>query len=118
MRRLLLTLVSLLLAAAAEPGSVSTNLQQSIVASLGRMMVLPQTTVWQFDWSKPGPAGGTLVCGHVNYQDSTRHYLGLQPFFAIVRNGKVAESGIQTKSGAVDPTGAISYSYDQYCGNK
>lgn len=76
----------------AEP--VSPELQAAVRDRLGRQILNPFTARWQFD--KMGPyAGETMVvCGHVNFQNGINVYLGPQPFYAVVADGKVRQADI------------------------
>lgn len=115
--RLALSAVALLLVAAAPPPSdpVPPALQDVIIAKISTTLVLPASAIWQFDRSQPYALGGTLVCGRVNYQISTRRYVGMSPFYAVVNDGKVSEWALVSTEYKLDPTGATTLAYKQHC---
>jgi len=116
--RVFLPGLAILLAAAAQAANrVPAAVQQVVMAYLEPSLVLPATALWTFDSAAPFPLGGTLVCGHVNYQISTRRYVGPSPFYAIVSDDHVREWGLVTPSTSSDPTGAIRLNYQEHCGH-
>ncbi len=117
MRVPILACAALLVAAAPAANSVSPAIQQVIMAYLEPTLVLPATALWTFESATPFALGGTLVCGHVNYQVSTRRYLGPAPFYAILIDNKVREWGLVTPGYSSDPTGAIKLTYQEHCGH-
>jgi hypothetical protein len=107
----------LLVAAAPAANRVPPATQQVIMAYLEPTLVLPATALWTFDSATPFALGGTLVCGHVNYQVSTRRYVGPAPFYAILVDNKVREWGLVTHGASTDPTGSIKLNYQEHCGH-
>jgi hypothetical protein len=67
---------------------VSDALQAKSEAALNLLLIKPETALWTFDWVRPYPGGGSIVCGRVNYQDSAQKYRGLHRFFATFSSGK------------------------------
>ena len=110
-------ILSLILAAAAPADPVPVDMQQKIIAHFSPAMVLPQTTIWHFDRMAPFVLGGVTVCGRVNYQNSTKKYLGLEPFYAVVQDGAVNDGGISSNDKLLDPEGSVAFSYKQHCGD-
>ncbi len=109
----------LLMAAQADAvAAVPVPMQRSIQGYFAPTMVLPALALWRFENIKPYGGGGDLVCGEVNYQDSTRQYLGYLGFYAVVRNGKVTMGGIRAANEAQDPTGAFEFAYSKLCSRK
>src|SRR5580692_11311334 len=89
MDRALTAFALLFLAAAAPANSPADNnvpvaLQQRVIDHYSHLFIMPQTAIWQFDFARPFLLGGTLVCGHVNYQNSERQYVGAQPFYLVL----------------------------------
>lgn len=120
MRNHLSRLTPLLVLAAAPAASgwaapVPKALQQPVIDHFRGVFVLPDLVIWQFDQAKPYPLGGMTVCGHVNILNSTRRYMGLQPFYAVVRDGAWVEGDIVGNK-VQDPTGAVAASYKTLCG--
>jgi len=79
----------MLVAAAPKHGEpVSDELQLKAEASLNLLLIKPESALWTFDWVRPYPGGGSIVCGSVNYQDSAKKYLGPHRFFATLSSGR------------------------------
>ncbi len=112
-------LFAVLMAALAAPQAfanpVPVPTQRLVQAHFAPILVLPATAIWRFEVLKPYAGGGDLVCGHVNFQVSTRRYLGFLGFYAVVQNGKVANGGIEADSEIQDPTGAFKFAYQTLC---
>jgi hypothetical protein len=102
--------------AAASP--VDVPVQRLIQSHFSPNLVLPATALWRFDSVKPYGGGGDLVCGHVNFQNSMRRYLGFLGFYAVVRSNKVALGGIEADDPMQDPTGAFKFAYHNLCDEK
>jgi hypothetical protein len=99
-------------AAAGEPTLAD---RQAVIEHFRPIFVLPQFTRWQFDDAKPYRLGGTLVCGHVNFQNSNRVYLGNEAFYIVLKEGKYQEGGIVGNE-IQDPSGATAFAYKILCG--
>jgi hypothetical protein len=76
--------------------------------------VLPDFTKWRWDNAKPYPLGGRLICGHVNFQNSNRRYMGEEAFYAVVRDGKYREGGVVGNM-IQDPAGTVRFAYKTLC---
>jgi len=77
---------------AAQAG-LSKEMRDLIETTFANRFVYPETTQWHFASVKPYFGGSTLVCGHYNGQDSMRVFHGLKPFFVVVTDGVVSDSG-------------------------
>jgi len=88
--------------------------QQVVIEHFRSTFVLPQFTQWRFDKAGPYRLGGTLICGGVNFQNSVRRYVGEQPFYAVVRDGKFTEGGI-VGNAVQDPAGTVQFAYNILC---
>ena len=97
---------------------VPQALRQAVMDKMARGFVLPDSVVWKFDFTQPYPTGGTSVCGRVNYQNSTRRYVGEQPFFARLLSGRVIKAGIISPSKIEDPVHAVADAFAVACGGK
>ncbi len=94
---------------------VPDDIRQEVIAQMQRTFVYPQLVIWKFDFMQPYPTDGMAVCGRVNFPSSTRRYIGEQAFFAHLRNGKVAESGIVAQRQNEDPVLANAAAYKIAC---
>lgn len=83
-------------ARAAQEEPVSFDLQDKVIAKIGRLLVMPETARWVFDFIRPDPGGGQIVCGKVDYQDSTKKYQGPHRFFAIYSRDKVNQVMVES----------------------
>ncbi len=90
--------------------------RQAVIDKFARGFMLPQTVLWKFDYVQPYPIGGFAVCGRVNYQNSTRKYVGEQRFFARLQDGRVTQSGIVARNKMEDPAHANADAYAIACG--
>ncbi len=97
-------------------GDVPLKTQRLVQQHFAPQLVLPATALWRFDVIKPYQGGGDIVCGKVNFQNSTRRYIGYLGFYAVVRNGTVGISGIEAENTMEDPTGAFKFAYQNFCG--
>ena len=88
--------------------------QQVIIEHFRTTFVYPQFTQWRFESAAPYRLGGNLVCGHVNFQNSNRVFVGEKPFYTVVRNGQYLEGGI-VGSKVEDPAGTIAFAYNLLC---
>jgi len=111
-------LVCLVFAAAALAADVPVDTKRLIQSHFAPTLVLPATAIWRFDGMKPYGGGGDMVCGKVNFQNSTRRYIGFLGFYAVIRNGKVGISGIEAENVMQDPTGAFKFAYHNFCGGR
>ena len=98
------------------PGTakVPPDTQFLVESAFAPQLVLPATAMWRFEYMKPY-GSGQIVCGHVNFQRSTRQYIGFLGFYAVVRHGRVGISGIEAENAMQDPTGSIKFAYDSMC---
>ncbi len=78
-------------ARSAELSAVSQDLQDKVEDKAAAQLVKPETAVWIFDFIRPDPGGGRIICGKINYQDSTKKYRGPYRFFATVRGANVVK---------------------------
>lgn len=105
---------------AGRPGrsdDVPPEVRQAVTDRFARGFLLPNTVMWKFDYTQPYPTGGLAVCGRVNYQNSTRRYVGEQPFFARLQDGRVIQSGIVARSKIEDPVHANANAFAIACGD-
>jgi hypothetical protein len=79
-----------------------------------KLFVLPDTVLWDFDFIKPYPLGGTTVCGRVNFQNSNRVYGGKQLFYTVFQEGKAVDGGV-VGNVVDDPTGTTRDSRHRFC---
>jgi hypothetical protein len=87
-----------------------------VKASFREIFLLPDQVHWEFDVVRPYPTTGTSVCGRVNYEDSTRHYVGFRLFFAVLVDGHVTDHRIVPDSYVADPTYTNLQGYKIACG--
>jgi hypothetical protein len=113
--RPLAALVLLPLAAARAATPVPPDVQQRIIAKFADTLVLPETAIWRFDDFRPFEAGGNVACGHINYQDSTRAYIGWRPFYAVVRGSAIDSTGMVPRWAKQDAVGAVTGNYNTLC---
>jgi hypothetical protein len=109
---------ALLLMAAAEPASIDVppDIRQAVIARLSPQFAVKETAIWEFDSLTPYILGGTLVCGKVNFQNSLRRYMGMLPFYIVVkRGGATGDSGIMPLNLEDDPTGTQYATYRKIC---
>lgn len=86
--------------AASQEQPVSVEVQDKVIAVIGRQLVKPETARWVFDFIRPDPGGGQIICGKVDYQDSTKKFLGAHRFFVTYSGGKVRQMALES----TDPT--------------
>jgi hypothetical protein len=98
--------------ASADPVALAD--QQVIIEHFRTTFVYPQFTQWRFEDAKPYRLGGMAICGHVNFQNSNRVYIGEKPFYTVVRDGRYLEGGI-LGSAYLDSTGATKFAYHILC---
>ena len=79
----------------AEISPVTQDLQDKVEEEAARQLVKPETALWTFDFMRPDPGGGQIICGKIRYQDSTKTYRGPYRFFAAVRGKKVVKVTFQ-----------------------
>jgi hypothetical protein len=103
------------LGAASPPPPVPADIQQRVIAHFSDAFVLPDTAIWKFDGYPPFPEGGNVACGRVNYQDSTKAYIGYRGFFAVIRGPNIDAANILPRFSRQDPTGAATATYHQLC---
>jgi hypothetical protein len=96
--------------------NIPIETQTLIKARFRNTFLLPELVQWKFDFTKPYPTGGIAVCGRVNYQVSTRRYVGFRPFMALVVDGRVTDHRIVPGVYAEDPTYASLAAYKVACG--
>ena len=87
-------------ALAAEEAPVTIDMQDKVEEAAAKQLVKPETALWTFDFVRPYPGGGQIVCGKISYQDSTKKYRGPYRFFATVRSDKVVKVTLQEASRA------------------
>jgi hypothetical protein len=97
-----------------NPQDVSKEERDLVTGFFRKFLVLPDNAVWRFESVRPF-LNGDVVCGHVNYQNSDRRYLGFVGFYAEIRHGEVRESGMEPQLKAEDPAGAIEFAYQIHC---
>ena len=114
-RYLLLSLALAPLSVPARATPVPPDVQQRVIAVFSANLVLPDTAVWRFENYVPFPDGGNVACGTVNYQDSTKVYIGWRGFFAVVRGPEITTKGILPRYKGQDPTGGAMYDYNLLC---
>jgi hypothetical protein len=100
---------------AAMANPVPSKTQRLLEAFFAPQLPLPDTAIWRFELIKPYMGGGDIVCGAVNFQRSTRVYIGFLGFYAVVRHGKVGINGLQAEHAQQDPTGAFKFAYETLC---
>jgi hypothetical protein len=88
--------------------------QQVITEHFRPIFVYPQFTRWRFETAAPYRLGGMLICGHVNFQNSNRVFVGEKPFYTVVRNGRYLEGGIVGNK-VEDPAGSVAFAYSLLC---
>jgi hypothetical protein len=87
-----------------------------VIDHFSPMFVVPQTAIWEFDSISHYLLGGTLICGKVNYQDSLHRYVGLQPFYLVVRsNHSIGDGDLLPLYVIRDPTGTKRSTYTKVC---
>jgi hypothetical protein len=99
----------------AAANDVSIAYQRLVKAHFAINLPLPDLAIWRFDSVRPYPGGGDIVCGKVNYQNSTRVYMGMLGFYVVIRNDRVGLSGIEANNAMEDPTGAFKFAYHNLC---
>ncbi len=113
-RRAWLGLVMCACAGAARADDVPVALQDTVEAAMALNFIRPQTTVWRFDGVKPYVLGDRVVCGYVNFQTASAHYLGYHQFYAVIHEGTVALAQIDDP--ANDSSGQLAAKLRQLCG--
>jgi hypothetical protein len=98
----------------ASAGEPTLADRQAVMEYFRPMFVLPQFTRWRFEDAKPYRLGGTLVCGHVNFQNSNRVFQGDKEFYIVIKDGKYKEGGI-IGNAIQDPSGATAFAYKILC---
>jgi hypothetical protein len=110
-------LISLLLTCAALPaGALEPDPKQRamIDAYFSPQFVWPDQAIWRYLKTQPF-LDGTLWCGQVNEMNSSRRYLGFQPFYVTLYADGVHEGAIMG-SAHDDPTGTLRGMLKQRCG--
>lgn len=79
----------------AGPASVTQQDRDLVESELGPQFVYPDTTVWQYLGSRPFVGDGKIICGRVNTMNAARQWRGFQRFFALLRGGKLVQSGFE-----------------------
>ncbi len=87
-------------AAASPQQPVSFEVQDKVIAVIGRQLITPETARWVFDFIRPDPGGGQIVCGKVDYENSAKVFQGPHRFFAAYNRGKVGSVAVESS----DPT--------------
>ena len=95
---------------------VPDDVRQAVIDRMQRTFIYPMLVIWKFDFIRPYPTDGIAICGRLNFPDSTRHYVGEQPFFAHMSGGRVTESGIVARRQNEDPVLANANAYKIACG--
>jgi hypothetical protein len=98
----------------ASANTVSLADQQVVMEHFRPMFVYPQFSRWRFDSAAPYWLGGTLVCGHVNFENSNRTFEGERAFYMVIRDGSYLEGGIVGNM-VEDPAGTIRFAYHLLC---
>jgi len=96
------------------PKPVPDDLKQPTMLYFRKLFVLPDTTIWHFDYAKPYPLGGITVCGRVNFQNSDRVYSGDKLFYTVFQDGKVIDGGVLGNV-VDDPVGTTAASRHSFC---
>jgi len=100
----------------AQEVNVPADLKRVVIDHFSPMFVVPQTAIWEFDSISHYLLGGTLICGKVNYQDSLRHYLGMQPFYLVIKSDHSTGDGdLLPLFASRDPTGTKRSTYVKVC---
>ncbi len=73
--------------------TVSDDLRDIVEHDIGARFIYPETTRWHYISARPYVGSGTAICGTANGQTAARLYGGEQRFFAIIRDGRVKQSG-------------------------
>ncbi len=108
-------LAALLILPSVSPAAEVTQAEQQVVIDhFQTIFVLPAFNRWRFDDARPYQLGGRVVCGHVNYQNSNRRYVGNTPFYVVVKDGKYVEGGL-VGNFIQDPAGTIGFAYKLLC---
>jgi hypothetical protein len=94
---------------------VPPDVQKRVIDSFSNAFVYPDTAIWKFDGYPPFAAGGNVACGRVNYQDSTRAYIGYRGFYVVLRGPNIDASSVLPRFPWQDPTGARTNSYHELC---
>jgi hypothetical protein len=112
-----LAAVSVLFLSAAAPAenNVPLALQQRVIAHYSHLFIMPQTAIWEFESARPYLLGGTIVCGHVNYQNSERRYVGASAFYLVLTDTGTGDGDVLPAKAVQDPTGTIRSTYLQVC---
>ena len=97
---------------------VPDDVRQAVIAATQRTFIYPQLVIWKFDFIQPYPTDGIAVCGRVNFPNSTRRYVGEQPFYAHMIGGQVIESGVVAQRQNEDPVLANAAAYKIACGER
>jgi hypothetical protein len=93
---------------------VPDNMKQMSMLYFRKLFVLPDTVLWDFDFTKPYPLGGITVCGRVNFQNSDRVYGGKKLFYTIVQEGKIIDGGV-VGDVVDDPVGTTRDTRHKFC---
>jgi hypothetical protein len=99
----------------AAQNNVPLALQRRVIAHYSHLFLRPQTALWQFDVARPYLLGGTLVCGHVNYEDSEHRYVGASPFYLVLTDSGTGDGDVLPADPTQDPTGTITSTYRAVC---
>jgi hypothetical protein len=103
------------LSGTAQATPVPPDVQQRVITIFSDSLVLPDTAEWRFESFEPFPGGGNVACGVVNYQDSTKVYIGWRGFYAVVRGPNITTRAILPRYKRQDPTGGALYDYTLLC---
>lgn len=118
MRNLMILLAMLVVVpVTGRAGEVPLAHQTIAKGAFRDQFVLPDQVLWRFDKEVPYPAGGDVVCGAVNFQNSNRIYIGYKSFYAVIRHGEFSEGGIVGNQ-VQDPTGNIQFAFNTLCNGK
>ncbi len=97
---------------------VPDELRQAVIYHLQHDFVYPDLVVWDFQFIQPYITGGIAICGQLNLADSTRRYVGMQPFYAIYVSGNVTSAGIVAKRQNEDPVLSNRAAFKIACGQQ
>jgi hypothetical protein len=101
---------------AGSAGDITPAMRQTIRDRFRKIFMLPDTVLWRYDFTRNYPTGGISVCGRVNYQDSTRRYVGFLKYYARFTDGKIVDTGILPRNANQDPVHANADAYRIACG--
>lgn len=94
---------------------VPPAIRRQVMAFFAPSWVLPDTVMYRWDALRPTFGGDQVVCGWVNYQNSTRVYVGWRAFYAIVHGAEIPTSAIQPGNLTDGISSAITKNFNLLC---